>query len=478
MIRTSPYRRPTRPPSSPPASRRPGRLAAEAGDTLIEVLISALLVVLVVVATMSGLNSSNRATSIDRARSQADELAQEDEDALRSEPIKKLTERVGHPRTRTAAENGTAFEIVSNVESIADATSTSSCNSTNPSSNYLRTTSEVTWSGMGVTKPVIENGIISPSPGSTLIVQTTEVGSPVQGATVEVTGAQSSTLETSTNGCAIFAVLPGTFNINVSKLYYVDENGYLKSSEDPSVTHSLYLPAEAAAKQPYALGLAGKLNVKFSSGGTTPHEEEGDTFVAFNSAMTKYRTFGLAGSYAKVVESTKSPAAMTIFPFPASSPYTVYAGTCEADLPSSLNASNANPEVQVPRGGLGEVTVLEPPVNIKVMSGTGAGPMTEGSVVENATGYIEDTGCENKKHPITSTPHGELMHPGVPFGHFELCLEVAAKDKRWLHSFVNEEPSGPVTTWTGEGSSGSDAVIYLGTEPSGTSKYAEAGSCP
>ncbi len=477
MIRTNSYRRPTRLPGSPPARRRRNPLAGETGDTLIEVLISALLVVLVIVATMTGLNSSNRATSADRARSQADALAQEDEDALRGEPTKKLTERVGHPGKHSIAENGTTYEITSNIESINDPTSTSSCSSTNPSANYLRTTSEVRWSAMGETKPVVENGIISPSPGSTLIVQTTEVATPVQSATVEITGAESSTLETSISGCAIFAVLPGTFNINVSKLGYVDENGYLKSSEDPTVTHSLYLPAEQAAKQPYALGWAGKLNVKFTTIGHEATPPEGDTFVAYNSGMTiPFREFGTLGEYVPLAESSKPLAAKTMFPFPPSSPYTVYAGTCPADMPP---AAYANEGVAVPRGGTVEASVAEPPINIKVMSGTGPGAATEGSVVENATGYTEDTGCSNAKRTFSSTPKGELPHPGLPFGSYNLCVEVAAKKKFWLHDgLANAQPEGPGKTWTGEGTSGNDSVIYLGTEPSGTSLHSSIGSCP
>ncbi len=65
---------------------------SESGDTLIEVVISAALISLVVIAVLFGLDSTNRATANSRARSQADALAQQDEERLRSEPIKKLTE--------------------------------------------------------------------------------------------------------------------------------------------------------------------------------------------------------------------------------------------------------------------------------------------------------------------------------------------------------------------------------------------------
>ncbi len=84
MIRTRVSRR-----LSPPAGRAStsGRwvpLADETGDTLIEVLISAVVLVLIVVATLTGLDSTNRATALDRARSQADALAQADEEQARA----------------------------------------------------------------------------------------------------------------------------------------------------------------------------------------------------------------------------------------------------------------------------------------------------------------------------------------------------------------------------------------------------------
>jgi Tfp pilus assembly protein PilV len=464
MIRTIPYRRLTSPPSPPQRRSRRRKLAAETGDTLIEVLISAVLVVLVVVATLTGLNNTNRATSIDRARSQADALAQQDEDQLRSEPIAKLSEL---NRSHTATENGTEYTITSTSEYISDATSTSSCSSTNPSANYLQTTSKVTWRSLGAAKPVVESGIISPSPGSTLIVQATEAGAPVQGASVAVTGSPSSTLETSSNGCAIFAVLPGSFEINVSKAGYVDQNGYPNSNEDASVTHSVYLTAENASKQAYALGQAGKLQVNFTNGASAT---EGDTFVAYNSAMTAFRQFGTVASYNATVSSPT-----TMFPFPATSPYTVYAGTCEADLPSALLPSNTNPTVQVPAGATGIVTVTAPPVNIKVMSGTGPGASTEGTVVTAAKGYTVDTGCSTKRS-IASTPAGALPHPSLPFGHYSMCLESGGR--KWEHAFVNETSSGPLSSWTGDGTSGSSAVIYMGTNPSGSPSNTSAAPCP
>ena len=97
-------------------------LASSAGDTLIEVVVSALLLAVIVVGTLTGINSANRATSLDRARSQADSLAQQDEDHLRSEPINKLSElsETHEAVLHEVDAGGTTYTISSTAKYIAD----------------------------------------------------------------------------------------------------------------------------------------------------------------------------------------------------------------------------------------------------------------------------------------------------------------------------------------------------------------------
>jgi Tfp pilus assembly protein PilV len=438
-------------------------LTSEAGDTLIEVIVSALLVGLIVVGVFSGLNSSNRATSIDRARSQADALAEHAEEQLRSEPIKRLSELTeSHPLTETVKENGAEYTIVSTAQYISDATATSSCTSSSAKADYLQTTSKVSTPLIGAGKSVEETGIISPPAGSALIVQVTESGTALQGAKVVATGPSPATstyeLETSVNGCAILAVPPGEYNINASKSGYVDPNGFEKTHDDESgsVTRSVYIPAENTSKVGYNLGLAGKLEVKFTEGSAaTP--TEGDSFVAFNTGMTKPRPFGVSGSYGTTVSSTK-----TIFPF--KSKYTIYAGNCEADLPSSNGVPLvAAEEQEVAPGSTKPVTVRLGPVNIKVWGGFGSA--SKGG----AAGYTNDTGCGVKRTFTTNStnPVGAMPHPGLPFGKYTMCVGSGAN--RWEGKFENNSINGPTSTnWTNGGTSGGIATIYLGIEGSGT----------
>ena len=247
------------------ASRRLPPLGSESGDTLIEVVISAALISLVVIAVLFGLDSTNRATASSRARSQADALAQQDEERLRSEPIKQSRQI---ERKETVKVGSTTYTITTTSKYIADATSTASCTSSVAKADYLKTISTVTWPSMGPSGGVIETGVISPPADSALIVQVEESGTPLAGVTVVAKGPRPREACTNSKRRRMAArslrSRPGNTAINVSKTGYVDPNGYSNTENDLSVTKAVYLPAETTSKEGYNLGLAGKLKVTFT----------------------------------------------------------------------------------------------------------------------------------------------------------------------------------------------------------------------
>jgi hypothetical protein len=396
------------------------------------------LISMVVVAVLFGLNSTNRATSSSRARSQADVLAQQDEERLRSEPIRKIGEI---ERKETKTLGATTYTITTTSKYIADATSTASCTSSAAKADYLKTISTVTWPSMGPSGGVVETGVISPPADSALIVQVEESGTPLAGATVVASGPAPSVskyeLETSANGCAILALAPGEYGINVSKTGYVDPNGYLNTSEDASVTQSVYLPAETTSKEGYNLGLAGKLKVSFTE--PSGASAEGDSFVIYNTGMTEPATFprpSSVGVYNKTIESPS-----VIFPFNTS--YAVYAGTCEADLPTR-NGQSANPEIIVKPGKSEAISVPLAPINVKVLEAKG---LPEKSV-QKAIVTLEDTGCSTVRK-LETTSAGALNRPNMPFGSYALCVSatVGGQQRRYTEPVSNNSGSGtPVKT--------------------------------
>jgi Tfp pilus assembly protein PilV len=440
------------------ASRRPGThrersLSSERGDSLIEVLISAVIVALIVVGTFSGLDSTNRATALQRARSQASALAEQNEEQLSGRPVKQLSEisETHEALLREVRENGTVYKIVSTAQYISNTTATASCNSTTPSADYIQTTSEVTWPSMGSTKAVVETSLVSPPAGSALIVQVTGAsGEGVQEMTASTTkGTTSISAPTSSNGCAILAVLPGEYALNVARTGYVDQNGFVNSSEDPFYNASFYVVAESSAKKSFEFAPAGELAVKFESP-VAKTKISGETFLALNTGISSpsYKVFGEVGKSAASVESGK-----TLFPF--TSPYTVYAGSCPADAPTA-NGQSSNPTLTVPSGGRAEGTVALPPVSsIVVKSGTSSG--TPGSLLSGAEGTITDTGCTAEgitvKRSFNTNSEGKMPYPGLPYGKYSLCVtaSISGNARKSTVTVLNNSPSGPTAQ-----------VIYLG----------------
>jgi Tfp pilus assembly protein PilV len=402
------------------ASRRLPPLGSERGDTLIEVVISAALISLIVIAVLFGLDSTNRATSNSRARSQADALAQQDEERLRSEPIKKLTEL---ERKENVTVGATTYTVTTTAKYIADETSTASCTSSVPTADYLKTISTVTWPSMGPHGAVTETGVISPPADSALIVRVEDVGAPLAGAKVVAKGPAPSSsvheLETSLNGCAILALPPGEYTINVSKTGYVDPNGYANTESDKSVTKAAYLPAETTSKEGYNLGPASKLRVSFTEAGKSVPAPESDSVVYFNTGMAHYES----SPEPATLETYRTPIEPTnIFPF--TTKYTVYAGSCEADLPTR-NGQSSNPEVLAPAGEPAPVSVPLAPINIKVLESKGVPE----KAIQNATVILEDTGCSAVRK-LATTSAGALNRPGMPFGTYSLCVTAAVGGKQ------------------------------------------------
>jgi hypothetical protein len=358
------------------------------------------------------------------------------EERLRSEPIKKLDKL---ERKEAVTIGATTYTITTTAEYHADETGTASCSSSVPTADYLQTISTVTWPSMGPHGSVIETGVISPPADSALIVQVEDAGTPLAGARVVAKGPAPTSsvheLETSLNGCAILALPPGEYAINVSKTGYVDLNGYANTESDLSVTKAVYLPAETTSKEGYSLGLAGKIQVHFTEAGKSVPPPESDSVVYFDSGMAHYESFpqpATLETYSTSIEPTN------IYPFTGTTEYTVYAGTCEANLPTR-NGQSSNPKVPVAPGETATVSVPLAPIELKVLESKGLPEKP----VQSATVLLEDTGCKALRK-LTTTATGALNRPGMPFGTYSLCVTatVAGKQREDTVPIENDSASG------------------------------------
>jgi Tfp pilus assembly protein PilV len=460
---------------------------SEAGDTLLEVLISAMLLVLIVVATLNGLDSNNHATALSRARFEADALAQQSEDELRSEPAQQLSEL---NTTKTVSENGTNYTITTTGRYRSNATSSAETSCTSATTtNYIETRSEVSWAARGAAAPAVETAIVSPPPGTTVLVQVLDAGYGVSGVTAVATGpvpsAATHTLVTSNDGCAVFALTPGEYTVNAYRASYVTPNGFENTDQDPlyKASSTKYLVAESSSSYQVQLAPSGKIEVSYKStgGGTT----EGDSFVALNSLMSKYREFGTVGALKPTV--TSEP----LFPFPKEDKYTIYAGSCLEDAPEAVGSEKAVEVPEVIPGHTVESSVIQPPLKFKVMSGKKFGTVAEeGSAVTGASVRLEDTKC-NAVRTYTTNTKGEFATTApkdepyaVPYGTYKMCVTGGTNgpvNKKYTTAeFENNTATGPSSlgSITDGGEHGGFAMIYMGASSGSPGTLASGSSCP
>jgi len=426
-------------------------LAAETGDTLIEVIVSALLLGIIVVGTFTGLNSTNKSTSIARARSQADALAQQDEDRLRSLPITTLAKLETAPEAKTVEQNGSKYTVTSSARYVVDDTATTSCASTALSAEYIETSSTVTATMLGK-HSVVETGIVSPPPDTALVVQVSnQLGEPVQGAEAQATGPSSGSALTSASGCAIIALSPGEYEVNVHKVGYVDQNWFAESKEDPFYTKKAYLTAETTTKKAYLLAPAAALNsLTFKYLNPTNGKEEEDK--ALNAILENP---GMSPTF-RVLPVTGTPAYVSslqtekiIYPFNKEAAYTVYAGSCQANRPPEKERT----AIIFPAGGEESKKLVLPSLVVNVWEGTKGTPK---ELVSTPEIFLSDTdaGCEptwQKPKTFATTKNlttklmeypkgGALEYPGQPWGTYTVCLNVGSSNHMEKTGIKNNQP--------------------------------------
>jgi Tfp pilus assembly protein PilV len=425
-----PIRSPRRRSSSGRCGVGSRRLAAvrdeDQGFAIIEVLVSALIVGLIVVAMFNGFAVTSRVSNDERSHSQADALAQQDEERLRTKQVSILN---GFNETREVTYGGTKYTISSKGNFIADASATESCTAGASSADYIRTTSEVSWAALKSRAKVVETGLVTPHLGGSLLVHVTNAsGSGVSGMTVTAAGPSPSTAtETATtgaNGCTIFSSLePGEYTVDTAQTGYVEKNG---NSEPPVSERTATVTNGATTNKEFVFDRGGELSVSFENP-STKVAVEGDSFLALNTNMSlpSYKSFGTPGTFGLTVKSPK-----TLFPFTGA--YTVYAGSCPADEPiKNGQASDPAPAPVVPSGGAAAFKVPAPPITVQVRSGTSSG--SAGSTIA-ATGTLTDTGCKAEgitavRSFTTVAATGALPHPNMPYGNYSLCVTATISSK-------------------------------------------------
>jgi Tfp pilus assembly protein PilV len=484
------------------------------GFLLIEVMISAMLVALIVTATFNGLDVATRFSKGQRHHDQAELLAAQSQEQLRSEPASALDVLETSAHKYSIAIGGETYTITQTVKAVSAAGNTTGCNATESTAQTganLLITSTVTWPQQVTAKtPAVKQAsVISPPTGSALEVDVLNgVGGGVAGVTARAKfipneAGSYNTVEgtTSSAGCVVLTGIQATTATVeiVEKAGFVTPSGALKvAPKELSIAPNITIHYSVRYAE------AGRIAAQYTYEGATTHEGKevkGDTFVAFNTetgikpeyetgaSSFEYKTTGTAEeiseefyrsltgtSLGTLYAGTSYTAAGAKYPlgrlFPLKGNWTVYAGDCAAN-----NVTEEDKAVGGAAVTSGNTTTVKVPLSYTKLSiYTGASATIEKGELTKETSKapvkITNTSCSGAEEPLNAfspvytheqketLTEGRLENPFQPFGNFQLCVSWK-KEKAYTLSFTNSTVAG------------STKAIYL-NQRTATEKAAEA----
>ncbi len=451
-----------------------GLARGEGGAFLIEVIFSTLVVGMVSAAVLTGVSGSVKTAAHNRERSVAAQLAEQDQERMRSY---KATQLDGYSNTTTKTVRGIPYTVASTTSWYFDSSGTKSCTSDTTSASYLKLVSTVTPQRAGTGAPVTmtslltpPNGTFSEDKGSLAVLVVDRNGAPRPNLTVNVTGSSVSQSDTTNAaGCANFFYLPVgspaiTYTVTVSAPGLVDRTG------DPSPSISTGVVGGQQTLTTMELDVPVAINVNFNTKvGSAAPQSDRNQYVRLGSS-------GLAAPGYLSANTTSYPTTDNTFSFtslyPFTSGYSAWGGNCTKNDPTQWGDTAASATV-APGGGPYTISARVPAINIQVKRGTTS---TNATVYSSATVRVTptDSGCSATYPTQTSNgtgptgTSGALPKPGYPYGNYTVCASDGSK--KVTTSIANGKAAG---TDSNTGTNAIDpTVLWINTSSGGTS-----GSC-
>jgi Tfp pilus assembly protein PilV len=424
----------------------------EGGFAIVEVLVSALVLVIFSIGVVTVLTGSTRATAQERHRTQAQMLAEQELERVRSLRIADLTTlnstryvlddgtelTTGCP-TSGAQALKTCYTIRSQSQFQNEPAATSGCSSGTGSRDYLLLNVSVSWTGMGVLHPVTAATLVSPPSGSLVpnsgtilvnVVDSHNVG--IQGVALTGSGAGTFTGSTGSTGCVLWRNLPvGNYTMSVGGAAsgMVDQDGNAPVNQTVSVVDQGTNTVNLQYDRPGALSVTFK-TLNYSG---TLVNSTADGLTAWNTGMSVAKTFTNPNS--STITTTT-----TLFPFASPSTYSVYGGICASNNPDPTG-TGANPlafaNVTVPAGATGSTpdNVIQLP-SLRLTVYTGSSSTSPGSVVNGADVHVTDMNCTTTSPTtriLATNNSGQLADgtgtaatdPGLPYStNYKVCADA------------------------------------------------------
>jgi Tfp pilus assembly protein PilV len=400
----------------------------QSGFGLIEVVVSSLLLVLVASGVYLGLDAASATSGVNKHRSLATEIAQQDQDRMRAMAVTELS---NYRATTTTRVGTVTYTIASSSSWITDDTGTASCTSGQARAHYLRIASSVTWPSMHI-KPVTVESVVAPPAGSfgtnlgSLAVQVRDRnGAGVQGVSVSLSGAQNYTDTTNEIGCVLWGFLPvGNYTVSLSKQGYVDPSGVAAPSRAAGVV------GESTSTIAFDYDLGGQIQATYES----VDSSTGRAVPANGTAFTAV-TSHLAVPLPPFGDGQPHTSYTTGLLFPFTDPYGAYAGACAGADPTLYG--NPAQLALVSPGGTAAVTVREPPVDLLVTRG---GRPLQGAIVK-LTGTASGCGALPNR---TTGSDGYMTDRALPYGTYDVCVQATVSGTTYFlrGTVANAAPGG------------------------------------
>jgi type II secretory pathway pseudopilin PulG len=480
------------------------RLKQQPGFAMIEAVVAMAVLSIVVMGVLVGLDSAQRSSGREKARSVAAALTEQDQERLRSFRAVDLD---NYDETRTITVNKAPYVISSQADWVRDSTGgTQSCVNSLTQADYMRVTS-TTSSGLinAPIPPIKMSSLVAPPVGAfgsnqgTLGVQVNNRdGVGVEGVPVSITGPATLSNPTNSAGCAIFAYIPvGTYAATATQAGSVDKGGNPSGTTPGAVANGTVNVAT-----PIEYDEASSVVVTFD---TEPRLGTPTVPALIPAASTQVAASNSgvpAGPFSpfaklRVVDPAGSAAQSSITMtglYPFSNGYGVFGGGCPGADPTkyisnyyTLNPTDfiaTDPGVAAPA-----VVARLPSINLRVYYGTTSTP-TAGTPVPlpltspvRITATSKTTGCTEKFiFPVTSLVTGATdalgwMTPSaLPFGDYDVCADALKPGSTTQHitKSLNASTTGLVKNYFAQGikpPAAASPVIDLNTGASN-------GTCP
>jgi Tfp pilus assembly protein PilV len=313
------------------------------GFTVVEVVvaITILLVALLSAALLiengiavSG-NTRNRVVAANLATA-----AMENVRGLAADPAKFTTIPQGTTYYQGADQNvnGIQFKVTQEVEFVGRDSTTSSCDSpgTPASEQIMQVSQTVTWPNMGGTQPVRQVTTLAPpvgaysaSSGSLAVKVYNAASKPDGGVSVQITGPETKTLATTSEGCAYFDfITPGTYTATIV-------SGGVSDQELASPVQTASVVIGQTTPLQFQYDAPATIDATFPSPSNTagaPPYATGMSISVGNTGLQPYRQFSFPAT--TTGDTTSSP---DLYPY--ASGYTVFAGNCTDNNPNGIDTN-------------------------------------------------------------------------------------------------------------------------------------------